>query len=120
MTTEIKREKHELDATDIAVGRLATQIAILLRGKNRPDFVPHIDSGAHVKVINASKLKFTGRKLAQKDYYRHTQYPGGLRTIAMGKVFAKDPTEVVRKAVYGMLPKNKLRNEMLKRLTIKA
>lgn len=120
MTKEIKREKIELDATDQAAGRLATQIAMSLRGKTKPDFTPHIDSGDYVIVSNARKMKFTGRKLAQKDYYHHTLYPGGLRTTPLKKVFEKDPAEVLRRAVYGMLPKNKLRDGMMKRLTIKA
>ncbi|MFZ2189808.1 MAG: 50S ribosomal protein L13 [Candidatus Magasanikiibacteriota bacterium] len=117
--TEIKRNKIELDATDQAVGRLATKIAMILRGKNKPDFVPHIDSGDHVSVINFSKVKFTGRKLAQKDYFRHTMHPGGLKRTPMKKVFDTKPEKVLQMAVYGMLPKNKLREGMMKRLKIK-
>ncbi len=120
MTKEITRKKIELDATGKAAGRLATQIAMILRGKTKPGFVPHIDSGDYVTVINASKIKFTGKKLVQKDYYHHTMHPGGLRRTPMKKIFDKDPTEVIRRAVYGMLPKNKLRDGMMKRLTIKA
>ena len=93
---------------------------MILRGKNKPDFTPHIDSGDHVSVVNAGAVKFTGRKLVQKDYYHHTMYPGGIKRTPMKKVFDIDPTEVIRKAVYGMLPKNKLRDGMMKRLTIKA
>lgn len=130
MVKEIKEEKnqksgiirarHEIDATNQAPGRLATKIAMILRGKNKPDFTPHIDSGDYVKVVNADKLKFTGKKLVQKDYYHHTMHPGGLKRTPMKKVFDKDPSEVVKKAVYGMLPKNKLRDGMMKRLTFKA
>lgn len=120
MVKEIKREKHELDATGQAVGRLASQIAMILRGKNRPDFSPHIDTGGYITVINMSKVKFTGKKLVQKDYFHHTMYPGGLKRTPMKKVFDKDNTEVLRRAVYGMLPKNKLRDGMMKRLTIKV
>ena len=120
MEKEIKRNKIEIDATDRAAGRVATEIAMALRGKNRPDFSPHIDSGDYVRVINSSKMKFTGKKLVQKDYFHHTMYPGGLRRTPMKKIFEKDPTEVLRRAVYGMLPKNRLRDEMMKRLTIKA
>ena len=120
MTKEIIREKHELDATGQAPGRLATQIAMILRGKTRPDFSPHIDSGGYITVLNASKIKFTGRKLAQKDYFHHTMYPGGLKRTPMKKIFQNDPSEVIKRAVYGMLPKNKLRDDMMKRLTIKA
>jgi large subunit ribosomal protein L13 len=120
MIKEIKREKHELDATDQAPGRLATQIAMILRGKNKPDFSPHIDSGDYITVVNAKKVKFTGKKLVQKDYFHHTMHPGGLKRTPMKKIFEKDSTEVIRRAVYGMLPKNKLRDGMMKRLTIKA
>jgi len=116
----IKRAKHEIDATDRAPGRIAAEVVTILRGKNKVDFSPHIDAGDFVTIINAKKVKFTGRKLVQKDYHHHTMYPGGLRTTSMKKVFEKDPTEVIRKAIYGMLPKNRLRNEMMKRLTIKA
>lgn len=112
------RQTTEIDATDQAVGRLATQVAVLLRGKHKPDFVPHIDAGDFVHVINAGKVKFTGRKLVQKDYYHHTMYPGGLRRTPMKKIFDNNPTDVLRRAVYGMLPKNKLRDEMMKRLQI--
>lgn len=119
MAKEIKREKHIIDAEGRAPGRVATEVAILLRGKNKPDFVPNIDAGDFVRVINAGKVKFTGRKLVQKDYYHHTMHPGGLRRTPMKKIFDKDPGEVLRRAVNGMLPKNKLRNEMMKRLTIK-
>lgn len=119
MAQEIKRERHEIDATDQAVGRVATQVALILRGKNKPTFTPHIDGGDFVTVTNASKVKFTGLKFVQKDYYHHTQYPGGLKRKPMAHVFEKDPTEVVRRAVYKMLPKNKHRTEMMKRLTIK-
>lgn len=115
---DIKRDTIVIDATDKAVGRVATEVAMALRGKNKPTFAPNVDAGDFVTVQNASKLKFTGRKFVQKDYYRHTLYPGGLKTTSLKALFEKDPTEVVRKAVYGMLPKNKLRNEMLKRLTI--
>lgn len=117
---EIKREKIELDATGQAVGRLSSEVAKILIGKNKPTFESHIDTGDFVVVLNASKVKFTGRKLVQKDYYSHTLYPGGLITTSMKKVFEKDPTEVIRKAVYSMLPKNKLRNNRMKRLTIKV
>ncbi|NCO04969.1 MAG: 50S ribosomal protein L13 [Candidatus Magasanikbacteria bacterium] len=120
MNTQINRETHTLDAEGQAVGRLATQIAMILRGKNKPTFEAHIDTGDFVEVINAGKMKFTGRKLAQKDYFHHTMYPGGLKRTPMKKVFDKDPAEVVRRTVIKMLPKNKLRSDMMKRLSIKA
>jgi large subunit ribosomal protein L13 len=116
----IERKNHKIDATDRAVGRIATDVVTLLRGKNKPDFSPHIDGGDFVVVSNASKVKFTGRKLVQKDYYHHTLYPGGLKRTPMKKVFDNDPADVLRRAVVGMLPKNKLRNNMMKRLTIKS
>jgi large subunit ribosomal protein L13 len=116
----INRQHTRIDATDRAAGRVAAEIALVLMGKHRPTYERHIDSGDFVTVENASKLKFTGRKLVQKDYYRHTQYPGGLKTTPLKKVFDAQPEKVIYKAVYGMLPKNKLRAGMLKRLTIKA
>ncbi|MCF6276448.1 MAG: 50S ribosomal protein L13 [Candidatus Magasanikbacteria bacterium] len=120
MAIEIIRKKHEIDATDRAVGRVATEVAMILRGKNKASFAPHTDCGDFVTVLNSGKVKFTGRKLVQKDYYHHTMHPGGLKRTPMKKVFDKDPTEVMKRAVYGMLPKNKLRNNMMKRLTIKV
>ena len=119
MTQTITRAQHEIDATGRAPGRVATQIAMILRGKNKPTFEPHIDAGDFVTVVNASKVLFTGDKLVQQDSYHHTMHPGGLRTKAMKYVFDENPGEVIRKAVYGMLPKNKQRDEMMKRLTIK-
>lgn len=115
----MKRNKLEIDATGKAPGRIATAIVMALRGKNRPDFAPHIDSGDYVTIINASKVKFTGKKLVQKDYHKHSMHPGGLKTVSMKKIFDKDPGDVIRRAVYGMLPKNKLRDDMMLRLTIK-
>ncbi len=115
-----KREKIEIDAAGKAPGRVATQVAMALRGKNKPGFAPHIDNGAKVTVINASQVKFTGRKLAQKDYYHHSMHPGGIKRTPMQKVFLAKPETIIRKAVNGMLPKNKLRKEMMKRLVIKA
>ena len=120
MAKEIQRKNHEINADGRAVGRIASEVAMLLRGKNKADFAPHIDGGDFVTVVNAGKMKFTGKKLVQKDYYHHTMYPGGIKRTPLKKVFESDPTEVVKKAVYGMLPKNKLREEMMKRLTIKA
>ena len=112
------REIHTIDAAGKSPGRIATQIAMLLRGKNKPTFAPHIDAGDFVTVINAEQLKFTGKKLVQKDYFHHSQYPGGLKRTPMKKVFDESPGEVIRRAVYGMLPKNSLRNEMMKGLTV--
>lgn len=116
----IQRKTIKIDATGKAVGRIASEVAMILRGKNKPDFSPHIDSGDFVIIENASKVTFTGRKLVQKDYYHHTQFPGGLRTTPMKKVFDENPGDVIKRAVYGMLPKNRLRDGMMKRLTITA
>jgi len=116
----VNRTKHEIDATGMVVGRLAADVAMKLRGKNKPTFTPHLDEGDYVTIVNASKVTFTGRKLVQKDYYHHTMHPGGLKRTPMKQVFTEDPADVVRRAVYGMLPKNKHRDEMMKRLTITA
>jgi len=120
MTEEIKREIIQVDATDKAVGRVASEVAKMLMGKNKPTFVRHIDKGDFVVINNAKAVKFTGKKLVQKDYYFHSGHPGGLKTTSMKKVFDADPTDVMRRAIYSMLPKNKLRDGMMKRLTIKA
>ncbi|HYE59574.1 MAG TPA: 50S ribosomal protein L13 [Candidatus Kapabacteria bacterium] len=116
---KMERTTHEIDAAGQTPGRLATRIAMILRGKNKATFEPHIDNGDYVSVVNASQLKFTGRKLVQKDFRHHTMYPGGLKVTPMKKVFENDPAEVLRHAVWGMLPKNKHREPMFKRLTIK-
>jgi len=118
--TQINRQRIEIDAEGAAVGRLATQIAMILMGKNKPTYTPHVDGGDFVNVANIKKVTFSGRKLVQKDYYHHTLYPGGLKRTPMKHVFERNPAEVLRRAVYGMLPKNKLREEMIKRLTIKV
>jgi large subunit ribosomal protein L13 len=110
--------KHTIDATNKILGRLAVEIANLLRGKNKPSFVPYLDMGDEVIVINTDKIKVTGRKLKQKIYYRHSGYPGGLRATKLEEALKKDSREVVRRAVYGMLPKNKLRDKMIKKLKL--
>ena len=109
--------KYELDAKGKVLGRFATEIAILLRGKNRPTFMPHMDPGDTVEVSNIDKLKITGDKAAQKIYWRHTGYPGGIKGVPYEKLIAEKTTgEALKRAVYGMLPKNKLRSKMIKRL----
>jgi large subunit ribosomal protein L13 len=113
---KIKREAHAIDATGKVLGRLATEIAVLLMGKNRPDFFPYKDMGAVVTVSNADKMKITGKKIEQKKYYHHTGYLGGLKAESLKTLFPKKPAEVLRRAVFGMLPKNKLRAKMIKRL----
>ncbi|MFA5753805.1 MAG: 50S ribosomal protein L13 [Patescibacteria group bacterium] len=115
----IERKLQKLDATDQTVGRLATKIANLLHGKTKPEFQPHLDLGDIVEVSNISKLKFTGKKLAQKQYHHFSGYIGGLKTKKMSDIYAANPDEVLRRAVREMLPPTKLRVGMLKRLIIK-
>ena len=116
---EVIRKTHQIDATDRPLGRLATEVVIILRGKNKPTFRPNFDHGDFVEVINCDKIKFTGKKLEQKDYIWHSNYPGGLKRRKVADVFKTDPGEVLKRAVLGMLPKNRLRPEMIKRLKTK-
>lgn len=113
----MERDTHTIDATGKPVGRLASQVAVLLRGKHKPTFERYKDCGDAVKVYNLDLMRFTGSKLAQKVYYRHSGYPGGLKQTSAEELMRKDPAEVLRRAVYGMLPKNKLRPHMIKRLS---
>lgn len=112
----MQRKTDQIDATDKVLGRLATKIATLLRGKHRPDFLPYIDSGDIVIIKNIEKMRITGKKMEQKKYYRYSGYPGGLKEIPLKTLFKKKPEEVLKKAVYGMMPKNKLRERQIKRL----
>lgn len=114
----MKRETHTIDAANKVLGRLATEIAVLLRGKHKPEFVPYKDIGDFVVIKNASQIRFTGKKMEKKIYYQHSGYLGGLKEISLKKLFEKDPAEVLKKAVWGMLPKNKLRPEQIKRLKV--
>ena len=116
----VKRDWYLVDAQDIVLGRLATQIANVLRGKNKAIFTPSVDTGDFVIVVNAEKIALTGRKLADKIYYHHTGFPGGLKEITAGKLLEKKPEDIIRKAVKGMLPKNKLARHMLKKLKVYA
>ena len=115
----IERKLHKIDATGRTPGRLGTEIALILRGKNKPEFQPHMDLGDIVEVSNASKMEFTGNKLDQKQYYHYSGYQGGLKTKKMGEVFVKDPADVLFSAVKKMLPNIRLRDAMMKRLIIK-
>lgn len=117
---DIPRTTHEIDATGQAVGRVATQVVTFLRGKHKPTFEPRNDEGDAVVIVNAGKVIFTGKKRQQKDYRKHSMYPGGLKTTPMKRVFDTDPTLVLRRAIDGMLPKTKHKTALLKRLTIKA
>ncbi len=115
---DINREWFVVDAEDRILGRLATQIAHRLRGKHKPEFAPHVDNGDFIVVVNCEKIKVTGNKLADKKYYRYTGYMGGLRETNLALMLEKKPEEVIRKAVQGMLPKNRLGAAMLKKLKI--
>lgn len=112
------RNTHTIDAEGKVLGRLATKIATLLRGKHKPDFMPNKDAGDFVVVKNPDKIKLTGRKMEQKKYYHHTGFLGGLKETPLKKVFAENPGEVLKRAVFGMLPKNRLRARQIKRLKI--
>ncbi len=112
----IKRQTHIIDATGRPLGRLAVEVAALLRGKHKVDFVPYKDMGDFVVIKNIDKIKLTGNKLEQKEYYRHSGYLGGLKTLPLKKIFQKNPLDVLRRATKGMLPKNRLSPGMLKRL----
>lgn len=113
---EIKREKYTIDAEGKILGRLATQVANLLRGKNKADFVYYKDMGDFVVIKNVEKMKFTGKKFKNKLYRRHSGYLGGLKEATLEEVYKKNPSEILRRAVMGMLAKNKLRAKQIKRL----
>lgn len=116
----IKREWCVVDATDKTLGRLATQLAHRLRGKHKPEFTPNMDTGDHMVVINAEKIKVTGKKLEDKIYYHHTGYIGNLKSINLGKLLETHPERVLQKAVKGMLPKNPLGRAMFRKLHVYA
>jgi large subunit ribosomal protein L13 len=115
---EVRREWLLIDATDKVLGRLATECARRLRGKHKPEFTPHVDTGDYIVVVNADKLRVTGDKAQQKMYYSFSGYPGGLKESNFGKVHAKFPERVLEKAVKGMLPKGPLGYAMLKKLKV--
>jgi large subunit ribosomal protein L13 len=119
-TADIKREWRVVDADGATLGRLATRIAVMLRGKHRATFSTHIDTGDPVIVLNASKIKVTGRKLQAKQYVRHSGYPGGMRTESLERLLARRPEEVIRRAVRGMLPQNRLGEQMIRKLHVYA
>lgn len=114
----MERKTHFVDATGQSVGRLAERVALLLRGKEKPEFEHHIDVGDAVVVQNFTKVRVTGKKMEQKTYYRHSAYLGGLKSRTLKESFVIAPKEILRKAVWGMLPKNKLRNAQIKRLHV--
>ena len=117
---DIQRQWHVIDAADVVLGRLASQSAILLRGKHKPIFAPHVDTGDFVIIINAAKVALTGNKLQDKRAYRHSGYPGGLRSVSYADLMARNPEKAVEKAVRGMLPKNTLGRHQLSKLKVYA
>lgn len=116
----MNRKYHLFDAENKVLGRLATEVAKVLSGRNNIDYVPHIDSGDFVVIINASKVRVTGKKETDKIYHKFSGYPGGISSISFKDLIKKDPAKVIQNAVYGMLPKNKLRDKMMLRLNIFA
>jgi large subunit ribosomal protein L13 len=119
-TAEIKRQWYVVDAQGQTLGRLASKIAPILKGKHKPTYTPHLDCGDFVVVVNVDKVRVTGRKLDQKFYYRHSEYPGGLKSINLRDQLAQHPDRVLLAAVKGMLPKNKLGRQMIKKLKLYA
>lgn len=117
---EVERKWYVVDATDMVLGRLASQVAMVLRGKNKPTFTPNVDTGDYVIIINADKVRFTGKKLEKKYYRYHTGYIGGLKEVQYKKLMAEKPEFVVYKAVKGMLPKNAIGRTMIKKLHVYA
>jgi large subunit ribosomal protein L13 len=117
---DIQRQWHVIDATDVVLGRLASQSAVLLRGKHKPVFAPHVDTGDFVIIVNAAKVALTGNKLRDKKAYRHSGYPGGLREMSYAELMAKSPERAVEKAVRGMLPKTTLGRHQLSKLKVYA
>ncbi|SIO35536.1 50S ribosomal protein L13 [Halodesulfovibrio marinisediminis] len=115
---DITREWFVVDAEDQILGRLATQIAHRLRGKHKPEFAPHVDNGDFIVVVNCEKIKVTGKKMEDKMYYRHTGFPGGLKEANLETMLEKKPEDVIRKAVQGMLPKNRLGRALMKKLKV--
>jgi len=117
---EVDHQWYLVNAEGKVLGRLATELAKILRGKNKPSFTPHVDTGDFVIVVNAEKVILTGKKMKDKIYYHHTGYPGGIKEIRAEKLLAKKPTEMLKIAVKGMLPKNSLGRQMLRKLKIYA
>jgi large subunit ribosomal protein L13 len=116
--SDVKKDWYLVDAKGKILGRLASEIAKRLRGKHKPIYTPHVDTGDFVVVINADKIRLTGKKLTDKIYYRHTGYPGGIKSIAAGKMLKEKPERLIHLAVRGMLPKNSLGRRMLKKLKV--
>jgi large subunit ribosomal protein L13 len=117
---DVQRSWYVIDAEGAVLGRLASEVATVLRGKHKPTYAPHLDAGDHVVVVNAAKVRLTGEKEGKKVYYRHSQYPGGLREIPYGQLAERRPERLVEQAVRGMLPKTRLGRQMLRKLSVYA
>ncbi|MGR3742218.1 50S ribosomal protein L13 [Companilactobacillus sp. DQM5] len=117
---EVERKWYVVDATDVALGRLSTVVASILRGKNKPQFTPNVDTGDNVIVINAEKIKLTGKKDTDKIYYRHSDYPGGLKAVSAGELRDTKPTRLIENSIKGMLPKNSLGHQQYMKLHVYA
>lgn len=117
---DVDRKWHVIDAEDVVLGRLAVQTATLLRGKHKPTFAPHVDNGDFVIIVNAEKVALSGNKREDKLAFRHSGYPGGLKQVAYGDLLDKDPRKAIEKAVWGMLPKNRLGRALMKKLKVYA
>ena len=117
---KIERKWYVVDAEGCTLGRLASEVAKVLRGKNKPEYTPHIDTGDYVIVVNAAKVKVTGKKLQQKIYYNHSDYVGGMRATTLAEMMAKKPEKVIELAVKGMLPKGPMGRDMIKKLHVYA
>ena len=118
--SDIERKWWVIDASGKTLGRLATEAAVLLKGKHKPVYTPHLDVGDYVVVVNADKIEVTGKKLSQKMYYRHSNYPGGLKSVSLGKMLETHPSRAIEHAVKGMLPHNRLGAAMFKKLKVYA
>ena len=117
---DVRRSWYVIDAADKTLGRLSTQIAIRIRGKHKPEYTPHVDTGDYVVVVNADKVRVTGNKMNDKIYHHHTGYPGGIKSVSLAKLLQKKPEKVVEMAVKGMMPKNKLSRSMINKLKVYA
>ena len=117
---QVRRDWFVVDATDKTLGRLATELAARLRGKHKPEFTPHVDTGDHIVVVNASRIRVTGNKMADKMYHRHTGYIGNLKSVSLGKLMEEKPEQALIYAVKGMLPKNPLGRSMMRKLRVFA
>ncbi|MDH5324580.1 MAG: 50S ribosomal protein L13 [Gammaproteobacteria bacterium] len=117
---EVKRDWYVVDASGKTLGRLATEIALRLRGKHKPEYTPHVDTGDYIVVVNADKVTVTGRKTTDKMYYRHTGFPGGIKSMSFDKMLQRSPESIIQIAVKGMLPKNPLGRAMYRKLKVYA